>query len=105
MWHLEADGRTRDSRMSADRDQQGDGAGNRAPGAVLIPRRKLFANPDRTQARISPDGSWLSWLAPQDGVLNVWVAPAGDVGAARCLTSDRKSGIHQHFWPDDRRHL
>jgi dipeptidyl aminopeptidase/acylaminoacyl peptidase len=65
----------------------------------------LFGNPDRTQARISPDGSWLSWLAPQDGVLNMWVAPTGDVGAARCLTSDRKNGIRQHFWAYDGRHL
>src|SRR5258708_5939890 len=54
---------------------------------------------------IRPDGRWLSWLAPQHGVLNMWVAPTGDVGAARCLTSDRKNGIHQHFWPYDSRHL
>jgi dipeptidyl aminopeptidase/acylaminoacyl peptidase len=85
--------------MNAVGGEQGGGA------ATLIPRRKLFGNPDRTQARISPDGRWLSWLAPQDGVLNMWVAPVGDVGAARCLTSDRKSGIHRHFWPYDSRYL
>ena len=31
----------------------------------LIPRTKLFGNPTRAQGRISPDGRWLSWLAPQ----------------------------------------
>ena len=76
-----------------------------APHAALIPRRKLFGNPERTQARISPDGRWLSWLAPQDGVLNLWLAPAGDPGAARCMTDDRKNGIRQHYWPHDGQHL
>ena len=33
----------------------------------LIPRAKLFGNPTRAQGQISPDGRWLSWLAPRDG--------------------------------------
>src|SRR6516165_9813837 len=41
----------------------------------LIPRELLFGNPDRAAARMSHDGKWLSWLAPVDGVLNIWVAP------------------------------
>ena len=41
------------------------------PG-VLIPRDALFGNPTRTQARLSPDGKFISWIAPRDGVLNVW---------------------------------
>jgi dipeptidyl aminopeptidase/acylaminoacyl peptidase len=71
----------------------------------LIPRRKLFGNPDRTQARISPDGCWLSWLSPRDGVLNMWVAPVDDMSAAKCLTNDSTNGIQQHCWPYDGRHL
>ena len=39
----------------------------------VIPRAKLFGNPTRAQGRISPDGRWLSWLAPRDGVLNIWL--------------------------------
>ena len=42
----------------------------------LISRDLLFGNPDRITTRISPDGSKLSFLAPKDGVLNVWVGPA-----------------------------
>ena len=41
----------------------------------LIPRSVLFGNPERIQPRISPDGGSLAWIAPKDGVLNVWVAP------------------------------
>ena len=41
----------------------------------LIPRKVLFGNPDKAGPQISPDGKHLSFLAPVDGVLNVWVAP------------------------------
>ena len=41
----------------------------------LVPRQVLFGNPEKAGGRISPDGKWLSWIAPRDGVLNVWVAP------------------------------
>ena len=71
----------------------------------LIPRNALFGNPEKAQARISPDGRHLSWIAPRDGVLNVWVAPAGDVGAARPITNDRKRGIRQHFWMPSGTHV
>ena len=38
----------------------------------LIPREVLFGNPDKTTVRLSPDGTQISYLAPVDGVLNVW---------------------------------
>jgi hypothetical protein len=34
----------------------------------LIPRRALFDNPTFFGAKISPDGRWVSWLAPADDV-------------------------------------
>ena len=49
----------------------------------LIPRTTLFGNPDRAQVRLSPDGTRIAYLAPLDGVLNVWVAPVDDLDAAR----------------------
>ena len=42
----------------------------------LIPLGHFFDNPERALARLSPDGGALSWLAPRDGVLNVWVRDA-----------------------------
>lgn len=75
-------------------------------GGGLIPRKKLFGNPTRAQAKISPDGVWLSWLAPKDGVLNIWVVPAGDQKAApRVITDDRKRGIRFHGWAKDSSHV
>lgn len=69
--------------------------------APLIPRASFFGNPTKTGGRLSPDGKWLSWIAPKDGVLNVWVAPASDPNAAKALTSETKRPIRQYFWAPD----
>jgi dipeptidyl aminopeptidase/acylaminoacyl peptidase len=76
----------------------------------LIPLTVLFGNPERVSPRISPDGSQLAWIAPKDGVLNVWVAPVSpdtgvDWAAARVLTDDTDRGIRQFAWAHDGRHL
>lgn len=76
-----------------------------AGGTGLIPRKKLFGNPTRAQAKISPDGRWLSWLAPKDGVLNISVAPVGSLEAARAITNDTKRGIRFHGWALDSSHV
>ena len=60
---------------------------------ALIPRSVLFGNPDHSSPQISPDGSWLAYLAPVDGVMNVWVAPTQDLSKARPVTQDRKRAI------------
>ncbi|GAB2620242.1 S9 family peptidase [Pseudactinotalea suaedae] len=69
-----------------------------ATETTLIPRDALFGNPERASVQISPDGRHLSWLAPVEGVLNVWVAPADDLGAARPVTRDTARGIRAYFW-------
>ncbi len=71
----------------------------------LIPRDVLFGNPDKASVRISPDGAKLSYLAPLDGVLNVWVGPADNPAAAKPVTRDTKRGIHIYFWAYTNRHL
>jgi dipeptidyl aminopeptidase/acylaminoacyl peptidase len=64
----------------------------------LIPRKELFGNPSRFQPEISPDGEFLTWLAPRDGVLNVWLAPVADLGAAEPLTAVTKRPIAMQGW-------
>jgi dipeptidyl aminopeptidase/acylaminoacyl peptidase len=75
----------------------------------LIPRDVLFGNPERISPRISPDGSRLAWIAPHNGVLNVWVAPVGTSGvewdAAAVITDDTDRGIRTFTWARDGRHL
>jgi dipeptidyl aminopeptidase/acylaminoacyl peptidase len=75
-------------------------------GVPLIERAKLFGNPVKANGRISPDGKWLSWTAPRDGVLNLWVAPVDNPDAAKPMTNERERPIRQYFWsPDSRRVL
>src|SRR5215207_827349 len=71
----------------------------------LIAREKIFGNPTRVAGRLSPDGKWLSWIAPRDGVLNIYVAPAADPKAARPLTAETKRPIRQYFWSPDSRQI
>ena len=71
----------------------------------MIPREKLFGNPQRSTPRISPDGRHLAFRAPKDGVMNVWVAEVGDIANARAVTEDRSTGISQYFWAFTNRHI
>jgi len=66
--------------------------------ASLIPRNTLFENPERIGVQISPDGQWLSFLAPVDGVLNVMVAPADDPSKAQPATHDRARPVLRYQW-------
>jgi dipeptidyl aminopeptidase/acylaminoacyl peptidase len=70
----------------------------------LIPREVLFGNPERTSPHVSPDGTRLAWIAPDEGVLNVWVGVVGDDKGAP-VTQDRDRGIRSFFWAHDNRHL
>ncbi len=74
-------------------------------GAPIIPRRILYGNPDKAAARLSPDGSRLSFLAPLEGVLNVWVGPASDPSQAKPVTEDKKRGIRIYFWAYTQKHI
>lgn len=71
--------------------------------APLIPRTVLFGNPERTRPQLSPDGTRLAYLAPVDGVLNVWVGPVG--GDATPITHDTDRGIRRYAFAFDSRHV
>src|SRR5918997_3152683 len=72
----------------------------------LIPREVLFGNPERVGPRLSPDGERLAFLAPKEGVLNVWVGPVGaPLGDFEPVTDDRRRGIRVCFWAEDNTHI
>jgi dipeptidyl aminopeptidase/acylaminoacyl peptidase len=78
--------------------------------ADLIPRQVLFGNPERAMPRLSPDGTRLAWIAPHEGVLNVWLAPViadegVDLDQATVITDDKDRGIRAYEWAHDNRHL
>lgn len=74
--------------------------------APLIPRKALFAPVERWRVTVSPDGTMIAYLAPIDGVLNLWLAPLADLSAARPLTRVTDRDIGNFFqWPQDNRHV
>ncbi len=94
-----------------------DGAAGRSPGNPadspqtcsfpfpLIPREVFFGNPDKAALRVSPDGRHIAFLAPANGVLNVWVAPADRPEAAKPVTHDTGRGIRAYFWAHTNTHI
>src|SRR5215831_21320900 len=72
--------------------------------STLIPRSVLFGNPERTNPQISPDGTMLAYLAPDQGVLNVWVRTLGKTDD-HVITNDRKRGIRNFSWQYDSRNI
>ena len=66
--------------------------------ASALHRDVLFGNPDRSNVRLSPDGQKLAWLAPDKGVMNVWVAPVTDLAAAKVVTHETTRPIRGFSW-------
>ncbi|WP_027255497.1 S9 family peptidase [Planktothrix agardhii] len=67
----------------------------------LIPRELLFGNPERTSPRLSPDGKYLAYIAPDEkNILQVWLKTVGQE-ETRALTRDPKRGIRLFFWTYD----
>jgi dipeptidyl aminopeptidase/acylaminoacyl peptidase len=71
----------------------------------LIPREVFFGNPDKVSVALSPDGARISYLAPVDGVMNVWVGPADDPAAAQPVTQDTDRGINFYGWAYTGEHI
>jgi dipeptidyl aminopeptidase/acylaminoacyl peptidase len=70
----------------------------------LIPRAVLFGNPERTDPQISPDATQIAYLAPVNGVLNVWVRTLGKTDD-RAVTDDKHRGIRNFIWQYDNWHI
>ncbi|QSR84179.1 S9 family peptidase [Methylacidimicrobium sp. B4] len=68
--------------------------------APLIPLRVLFEEPKWASPRLSPDGAKLAYLAPHQGVLNVWVRSLGSKDD-RPITAEKGRGIRSFFWSPD----
>lgn len=64
----------------------------------LLSRKVLFGNPDKASLKISPNHQMISYLAPLNDVLNVWVAPINDPNNAVAVTKDTLRGIRIYFW-------
>ncbi|HPH65047.1 MAG TPA: S9 family peptidase [Kofleriaceae bacterium] len=75
------------------------------PSDKLIPRATLFGNPQRAGVQLSHDGKWISWLAPVDGVMNVWAAPLNALDQAAPLTHETKRPVRSYVWAYTNAHV
>ena len=73
--------------------------------AELIPRETFFGNPNRVSPKISPGGKKIAFLAPLDGVLNIWTAPIDNPVAAKAITKDTHRGIRTFLWAYTGNHI
>ncbi len=71
----------------------------------LIPRKVFFDNPDKANVRLSADGKYISYLAPLQQVLNVWIAPVDSPLVAKPVTADTGRGIRIYFWAYNNRQI
>lgn len=77
-----------------------------APAEVsLISRQLLFGNPSKAGGQISDDGRWVAYLAPDQGVMNLWIAPSDKPAEAKVITQDRKRGIRIYGFAPDNQHV
>ncbi len=70
----------------------------------IIPRAVLFGNPEKSEPKISPDGNLLAYLAPSNGVRNVFVRTLGK-DDDRPVTLDSRRGIRYFFWSFDNQYI
>jgi dipeptidyl aminopeptidase/acylaminoacyl peptidase len=66
----------------------------------LISRQEIFANPAKKDPLISPDGKMLAYLAPRDGVMNVWAKTIRSDDDYP-VTADSSRGIRDYKWSGD----
>lgn len=59
----------------------------------ILPLERLMAPGSFGTPLISPDGSLISWIAPLDGISNLYVAPVDDIAAARPVTRFTEGGL------------
>ena len=79
--------------------------GRAADQPPLIPREVLFGNPEIIGVSLSPDGRRIAYLAPDQGVLNLWVRDLDGDAPPRVLTKQRSRPQRGALWTPDGRYL
>jgi dipeptidyl aminopeptidase/acylaminoacyl peptidase len=63
-----------------------------------IPLEVLFAPAEHRAPSLSPDGGLLAYLAPLDGIENLWVAEVDDLSGARPVSDEHTRPILSYSW-------
>ena len=72
----------------------------------LIDRDVFFGDPEISGTQISPDGNWITFRKPYNGVANIWVKTIdAPFDAARPITADTERPVGGYFWTEDSRYV
>ena len=72
----------------------------------LIDRKIFFGDPEISGAQLSPDGKYLAFRKPLNGVINIWVKGINEpMSAARPITEDKNRPIPAYFWSKDSKYI
>lgn len=81
---------------------------NAAPPKEVVPlldRQLFFGNPQIAGGQLSPDGKFISFMKPYQGIMNVWVKEfAEPFENARPLT-DSKRPLYGYTWTEDGQYI
>lgn len=72
----------------------------------LIERELFFSDPEIIGAQLSPNGQFLAFQKPLEGIINIWVKGIDEpMEAARPVTAETQSPIMSYFWSADGRYI
>lgn len=72
----------------------------------LLDRELFFDNPEISGGQLSPDGKFISFVKPYNGVMNIWVKTLEEpFAAARPLTADKQRPVRSYFWSRDGKYI
>lgn len=72
----------------------------------VIDREIFFGDPEIAGAQLSPNGKYITFLKPFNGVRNIWVKEKNQkFNEARPLTADSKRPIGNYFWSHDSKYI
>jgi len=72
----------------------------------LVDRELFFDNPEIAGGQLSPDGTFISFVKPLNGVMNIWVKKLDEpFESARPVTADAARPIRSYFWSRDGKYI
>ncbi len=64
----------------------------------IIPLRDFFRNPQGAAYKVSPGGDYISWMAPWESRLNIFIQPVDRSVEPKRLTDATKRDLSGYFW-------
>ncbi|MDD4673178.1 MAG: S9 family peptidase [Bacteroidales bacterium] len=72
----------------------------------IIDRELIFGTPEISSGRLSPDGEFLAFLRPYNGIQNIWIKPRdASFDMALPVTSETTRPIRGYFWSGDGKYI